>query len=53
MTVITMDELCFSVRDHSLEEIDRTCRYKSLIFLAMTPNFNFIFGDDFKRQYTL
>jgi hypothetical protein len=37
MTGITMDELCFSVRDHSLEEIDRTCRYKSLIFLAMTP----------------
>ena len=32
MTDITMDELCFSVRDHSLEEIDRTCRYKSLIF---------------------
>ena len=47
MAVITMDELCFSVRDHSLEEIDRTCRYKSLIFLAMTPNFNFIVGDDF------
>ena len=39
--------LCFSVRDHSLEEIERTCRNKSLIFLAMTPYFNFNFGDDF------
>ena len=33
MTGITMDKLCFSVRDHSLEEIDRTCRNKSLFFL--------------------
>ena len=50
MTGIAMDELFFSVRDHSLDEIDRTCRCKSLIFLAMTPNFNFIFGDDFNSH---
>ena len=53
MTGIAMDGLCFSVRDHSLEKIDRTCRTESLIFLAMTPYFNFLFGDniDFRSKY--
>ena len=37
MTGIAMDGLCFSVRDHSLEKIDRTCRNESLIFWRWPP----------------
>ena len=42
MVDIALDGLCFSVKDYSFEEIDRTCRNKNFTFFS--PEF-FNFDD--------